>query len=70
VLGIRLEERRKGFCGYIFLGFHCSEWSLTMASRYLEVAAYAEGGRKWVIWLLEGREGWVSDDTHSSNPTL
>jgi hypothetical protein len=28
------------------------------AGRYLEVAAYAEGGCKGVIWLLEGREGW------------
>jgi hypothetical protein len=22
------------------------------------VVAYAEGGRKWSIWLPEGREGW------------
>jgi hypothetical protein len=23
---LRLEERMKGFCGYLFLGFQCSEW--------------------------------------------
>jgi hypothetical protein len=30
------------------------------AGRYLEVVAYAEGGRKGAIWLPEGREspGW------------
>ncbi len=28
------------------------------AGRFLEVVAYAEGGRKWPIWLLEGRAGW------------
>jgi len=92
---ICLEERRKGFCGYIFLGLQCSELLLTTAEealkepmkkdfvksyredvkalivsgggnkagRYLEVVAYAEGGRKWVIWLPEGHEGlgwsWV-----------
>jgi hypothetical protein len=28
------------------------------AGRYLEVAAYAEGGHKGVIWLPEGCEGW------------
>lgn len=27
------------------------------AGRYFEVAVYAEGGHKWVIWLLEGHEG-------------
>jgi hypothetical protein len=26
VFEIRLEERRKGFCGYIFMGFQCSVW--------------------------------------------
>jgi hypothetical protein len=75
---IPLEERRKGFCGFIFLGLQCSAWLLATveealnepvkkdfvtsyredvkafmvrgggnkASRYLEVATYAEGGRK------------------------
>jgi hypothetical protein len=28
------------------------------AGRYPEVATYADGGRKGVIWLPEGREGW------------
>jgi hypothetical protein len=87
---IRLEERRKGFSGVIFLGLQCSAWLLATveealkkpvkkdfvksyredvkalmvhgggnkADRYLEVAAFAEGGRKKVIWLPKGREGW------------
>jgi hypothetical protein len=87
---IRLEERRKGFCGFIFLGLQCSAWLLATIEKalkepvkkdfvtsyredvkalmvrgggnkagcYLEVAAYADGGRKGVIWLPEGREGW------------
>jgi hypothetical protein len=28
------------------------------AGRYLEVAVYAEGSRKGIIWLPEGRGGW------------
>jgi hypothetical protein len=28
------------------------------AGRFLEVVAYAEGGRKGAIWLPEGRGGW------------
>jgi hypothetical protein len=28
------------------------------AGCYLEVTAFAKGGRKGVIWLPEGREGW------------
>jgi hypothetical protein len=28
------------------------------AGRYLEVSVYAEGGRKGVLWLPEGRFGW------------
>ena len=28
------------------------------ARRFLEVLVLAEGGRKGVIWLLEGRFGW------------
>jgi hypothetical protein len=28
------------------------------AGCFLEVVAYAEGGRKGAIWLPEGREGW------------
>jgi hypothetical protein len=58
---LRLEERRKGFCGYLFLGFQCFEWLLAMVEetlkapmvcgggnkggRYLEVADYVEGDR-------------------------
>jgi hypothetical protein len=32
------------------------------AGRFLEVAVYAEGGRKGVVWLPEGRDGrgWVA----------
>jgi hypothetical protein len=87
---IRLEERRKGFAGFIFLGLQCSAWLLVTveealkepvkkdfvksyrkdvkalmvreggnkAGRNLEVAAFAEGGCKGVIWLPKGREGW------------
>ena len=28
------------------------------AVRFLEVAVFVEGGRKGIIWLLEGRGGW------------
>lgn len=28
-----------------------------MASYFLELVVYAEGGRQWLILLLEGREG-------------
>jgi hypothetical protein len=28
------------------------------AGCYVEVVAYAEGGRKGAIWLPEGHEGW------------
>jgi len=90
VTEIHLEERRKGFCGYIFLGLQGSEWLLATveealkepvkkdfvktfqedvnvlkvgrggnkASCYLEVASFVEGGRKGVVWLSEGHEGW------------
>jgi hypothetical protein len=89
VFELRLEERRKGFCGFIFLGLQGSAWLMAIveealkapvkdfikyfwedvktlmvwgggnkADHYLEVVAYAEGGRKWPIWLLEGRAGW------------
>lgn len=85
----RLEERRKGFCGFIFLGlqyfgrllftveealkelvkkdfvtsYYGDVKALMLrgggnkAGRYLEVAAYAKGDCKVVIWLLE-RWGW------------
>jgi hypothetical protein len=85
----RLEERRKGFVGYIFASSQCSSWlvdtveaailsqakeefaksfregdKVTMvhgggnkAGRFLEVSVFAEGGRKGVIWLPEGRYG-------------
>jgi hypothetical protein len=85
----RLEERRKGFVGYIFASIQCSMWLVdsvevaiqarvkeeiaktfregdkaTMvhgggnkAGRFLEVSVMAEGGRKGVIWLPEGRFG-------------
>jgi hypothetical protein len=78
-----LEERRKGFVGYIFTSIQCSSWLVetaiqsqvkeaiagsyyegvkaTMvheggnkAGRFLEVSVLTEGGRKGVIWLLEG----------------
>jgi hypothetical protein len=89
---LRLEERRKGFSGYIFVSNQCASWLLetvevavlsqakeeiaksfregdkvTMvhgggnkAGIFLEVSVYAEGGRKGVIWLPEGRfgRGW------------
>jgi hypothetical protein len=89
---LRLEERRKGFSGYIFVSNQCVSWLLetveaavlsqakeeiaksfregdkvTMvhgggnkAGIFLEVSVYAEGGRKGVIWLPEGRfgRGW------------
>jgi hypothetical protein len=32
-------------------------WGDNKAVRYLEVVVYAEGSRKGIIWLLEGREG-------------
>jgi uridylate kinase len=28
------------------------------AGRYIDVAAFSEGGHKGVIWHPEGREGW------------
>jgi hypothetical protein len=87
---LRLEEKRKGFIGNIFLGVHCSVWLKdtveeamkdlgkknfvksfcedvkvlmvcgggNKAGWCLEVGVFAEGGRKGVIWLLEGRQGW------------
>jgi hypothetical protein len=87
---LRLEERRKGYCGYLLMGFQCSKWLLATveealkvpvkkdfvssyredakalmvhgsgnkASRYLQVANYAEGGPKGVIWIPKGRKGW------------
>ena len=86
---LRLEERRRGFVGFIFVNLHCSSWLVDMmdvashsqvvedlalsyregdkvtmvheggnkASRLLEVSVLAEGGRKGVIWLPEGRYG-------------
>jgi hypothetical protein len=85
----RLEERRKGFVGFIFASNQCSSWLVdtveaailsqskedfaksyyegdkaTMvqgggnkAGRFLEVSVFAEGGRKGIIWLPEGRYG-------------
>ena len=89
---LRLEERRKGFVGYISASIQCSSWLVDMmeaaiqsqvkeeiaksyyegdkvtmvhrggnkAGRFLGVSVFAEGGRKGVIWLLEGRfrRGW------------
>jgi hypothetical protein len=87
---LRLEERKKGFVGNIFLSIHCSVWSKDTVEevmkdlgkkefakffcedvkvlmvrgggnkvvRYLEVGAFTKGGRKGVIWLLKGRQGW------------
>jgi len=85
---LRLEERRKGFCGVIFLGVQASEWLLATikealkasgrglvkyfredikalmvrggenkSGRYIEVVVFAEGGRKGIMWLPEGRKG-------------
>jgi hypothetical protein len=86
---LRLEERRKGSCGFILLGLQGAEWLMATveealkapvkkdfvkyfredvqalmvwgggnkAGRYLEVVAYAKGGRKGAIWLPKGREG-------------
>jgi hypothetical protein len=86
---LRLEERRKGFRGFIFFGLQGSAWLMAAveealkapgkdfvkyfwedvkalmlrgggnkAGRYLEMVADVEGGKKWAIWLPEGREGW------------
>jgi hypothetical protein len=33
---IRLEERRKGFCGFIFLGLQCSIWLLATIKEALK----------------------------------
>jgi hypothetical protein len=97
----RLEERRKGFSGYIFVSHHCASWlidtveaavlsqakeetaksyregdKVTMvhgggnkAGIFLEVSVYAEGGRKGVIWLPEGRfgRGWSVLRENSGN---
>jgi hypothetical protein len=86
---LRLEERRRGFTGVLYLGFQCIEWLVltveeflqnpdvkdfvksfredskalivqrggNKVGRYLEVAAYAVGGRKGLVLLPEGREG-------------
>jgi len=86
----RLEEMRKDFVGFVFVGVQCSVWLVdtveevlkspgkedfvksyrvdekvlmvhgggNKVGRYLEVAVYAEGGRKGIIWLPEGRGGW------------
>jgi len=86
----RLEERRKDFVGFVFVGVqwlclaggygwrglkspgkeefvksYCEDEKVFVvcgvgnkASRYLEVAIYAEGGWKDIIWLPEGRGGW------------
>lgn len=78
---LRLEERGKGFVGYVFVGFQCFPWLVTMveevmkslgkedvkfdrgllvcggtnkAGQYLEVAVYAEGGPKGIMWLPGG----------------
>lgn len=32
-------------------------WGDNKVVRYLEVAVYAKGGRKGIIWLLKGHEG-------------
>jgi hypothetical protein len=85
----RLEERRKGFAGFILVSNQCASWlmdtveeavlsqakeeiaksyregdKVTMvhgggnkAGIFLEVSVFAEGGRKGVIWLPEGRYG-------------
>jgi hypothetical protein len=89
---LHLEERRKGFVGYIFVTIQCSSWLVdtveaaiqsrvkkeitksyregdkammvhrggNKARRFLEVSILAEGSRKGVIWLPEGRfgRGW------------
>jgi hypothetical protein len=79
---LRLEERKKNFVGYVYVGIQCSVWLVDMvvevlslgkedfvksycedekvlmvhgggnkAGHYLEVAIYAKGGRKGIIWL-------------------
>lgn len=52
-------SREGGFCqvfpgGWKVLSVHGGS---NKAARFFEVAVYVEGGRKWMIWLLEGREG-------------
>jgi hypothetical protein len=39
VLDLCLEERRKWFCGFIFLGFQASFWLLTTIEEALKVSA-------------------------------
>jgi hypothetical protein len=87
---IRLEEKRKGFGGFILLGIKGSGWladaveeameaqmkedfarkhrdgarvlkvrlGSNKAGCFLEVAVFVEGGRKGVIRIPEGRDGW------------
>jgi hypothetical protein len=87
---LRLEERMKGFDGFILVGPQSSIWlaakveevflswvkevtiayfredenvlmvrgGRNKAGKFLEVAIYTEGGRKGVIWLPEGKNGW------------
>jgi hypothetical protein len=84
-----LEERRKDFVGYVFVGVLCSIWLADMVEevlkslgkedfvksyhedenllmvrgggnkvgRYLEVAIYADGGWKGIIWLPDSHGG-------------
>jgi len=101
---IRLEERRKEFSGFIFLGLQCFVWLLATveealkelvkkdfvksyrkyvkalmvcgggnkANCYLEVATYAEDGRKGVVCVLPPKLAldWELDSDEDMDPSL
>jgi hypothetical protein len=53
---LRLKERRKGFYGYVFLGFQCSEWLLATVEEALKalvkkdfVSSYREDVKALVV---------------------
>jgi hypothetical protein len=60
-----VEEALKAPVKKDFVSSYCKDpkalmvrWGGNKASRYLEVANYAKGGRKGINWIPEGRKGW------------
>jgi hypothetical protein len=56
VSDLRLEERRKGFCGDLFLGFQCFEWLLAMVEEAFKapvkkdfVSSYCEDAKAMMV---------------------